>query len=80
VSMMLSEALTKRASDLHIEPQEKNLRVRYRVDGRLQEALTIPKKNQNAIIARLKIMSRLDITETRMPQDGRFKINLKIDK
>jgi len=77
VSMVLNEALNKRASDIHIEPQEHSLRVRYRVDGRLQEALNIPKKNQNAIIARLKIMSRLDITETRIPQDGRFKIEFK---
>lgn len=77
VSMILNEALTKRASDVHIEPQEKALRVRYRVDGRLQDAFNIPKKNQNAILARLKIMSRLDITETRLPQDGRFKIQFK---
>lgn len=77
VSMILNEALNKRASDIHIEPQEKSLRVRYRVDGNLQEALNIPKKNQNAIIARLKIMSTLDITETRLPQDGRFKIKFK---
>ncbi len=77
VSMILNEALNKRASDIHIEPQEGSLRVRYRVDGNLQEALNIPKKNQNAIIARLKIMSRLDITETRLPQDGRFKIKFK---
>lgn len=77
VSMILNEALNKRASDVHIEPQEASLRVRYRVDGNLQEALNIPKKNQNAIIARLKIMSGLDITETRLPQDGRFKIKFK---
>jgi type IV pilus assembly protein PilB len=51
--------------------------VRYRVDGRLQEALNVAKKNQNAIIARIKILSRLDITETRLPQDGRFKIKFR---
>lgn len=77
VSMILNEALSSRASDIHIEPQEKTLRVRYRIDGRLQEALTIPKRNQNAIIARLKIMSKLDITENRLPQDGRFKISFR---
>jgi len=77
VSMILNEALNKRASDIHIEPQERSLRVRYRVDGQLQEALNLPKSNQNAIIARVKIMSRLDITETRLPQDGRFKIKFK---
>ncbi len=77
VSLILNEAIKKRASDIHIEPCEKFLKVRYRIDGSLHDVLTLPKKNQNAIIARLKIMSRLDITETRMPQDGRFKINFE---
>ena len=77
VHLILIEALKKRASDIHIEPLEKSLRVRYRIDGNLQEALKIPKKNQNAVLARLKIMSGLDITESRMPQDGRFKIRLE---
>lgn len=77
VSLILNGAMKRRASDIHIEPCEKHLRVRYRVDGALQEALTLPKKNQNAVIARIKIMSKLDITETRSPQDGRFKINFE---
>ncbi len=77
VDLMLREALKKRASDIHIEPFEKDVRVRYRVDGALEEVLTIPKKNKNAVLTRLKIMSRLDITESRIPQDGRFKIRLK---
>ncbi|NQT32925.1 MAG: Flp pilus assembly complex ATPase component TadA [Candidatus Omnitrophica bacterium] len=77
VDLIISEASAKRASDIHVEPQEKSLRIRYRVDGELQEAFDLPKKNQNAIIARLKIMSNLDITETRVPQDGRFRIKLK---
>ena len=77
VSMILNEALTNRASDIHIEPQEGMLRVRYRIDGRLREALNVPKTNQNAIIARLKIMSEMDITENRIPQDGRFKIKFR---
>lgn len=77
VSMILNEALAKRASDIHIEPMEKNVRVRYRIDGDLQDAITIPKRNQNAIVARLKIMSKLDITENRLPQDGRFKISFR---
>lgn len=77
VSLILNEAIKKRASDIHIEPCEKFLKVRYRIDGNLHDVLTLPKKNQNAIIARLKIMSRLDITETRLPQDGRFKINFE---
>lgn len=77
VSLILNEAMRKRASDIHIEPAEKFLRVRYRIDGSLRDALTIPKKNQNAVLARLKIMSKLDITETRLAQDGRFKINFQ---
>lgn len=77
VSLILNEALKRRASDIHIEPQEDCLKVRYRIDGSLHDALSLPKKNQNAVIARIKIMSKLDITETRMPQDGRFKINFQ---
>ncbi|MFA6141782.1 MAG: GspE/PulE family protein [Candidatus Omnitrophota bacterium] len=77
VGLILNEAMKRRASDIHIEPSEKFLRVRYRVDGTLHEALTLPKKNQNAVIARVKIMSKLDITETRIPQDGRFKISFE---
>ncbi len=74
VNLILLEALKKRASDIHVEPEESELRVRYRIDGNLHEALKIPKKNQNAVLARLKIMSGMDITESRVPQDGRFKI------
>ena len=76
VDLMLAEALKKRASDIHIEPCEKELKIRYRIDGRLHDVFSLPKRNQNAILARLKIMSRLDITESRLPQDGRFKIKL----
>lgn len=77
VNLILNEAMKRRSSDIHIEPREKSLMVRYRVDGNLEDALTLPKKNQNAIIARLKIMSGLDITETRIPQDGRFTISFE---
>ena len=77
VSLILNEAIKKRASDIHIEPCEKFLKVRYRIDGSLHDVLTLPKKNQNAVLARIKIMSKLDITETRMPQDGRFKISFE---
>jgi type IV pilus assembly protein PilB len=77
VSLTLNEALKRRAGDIHIEPCEKSLRIRYRIDGGLVDALTLPKKNQNAVIARVKIMSKLDITETRIPQDGRFKISFE---
>lgn len=74
VDLLLREAMKKRASDIHIEPFENRIRVRYRVDGHMQEEFTIPKKNQSALLTRLKIMSKLDITENRIPQDGRFKI------
>lgn len=76
VNLMIMEALNRRASDIHIEPQEHDLRIRYRIDGNLQDVLRIPRKNQNAVIARIKIMSCLDITESRLPQDGRFKVKL----
>ncbi|MBN2121113.1 MAG: type II/IV secretion system protein [Candidatus Omnitrophica bacterium] len=76
VDLVVTEALNRRASDIHIEPEEERVRVRYRVDGVLHEIFILPKKNQNAIVARLKIMSGLNITETRIPQDGRFKVRL----
>ena len=77
VNLMITEALQTRASDIHVEPQENSLRVRYRIDGALREAFILPKKDQNAVITRLKIMSGLDITEWRVPQDGRFRIHLR---
>ena len=77
VDLIVSEGLNRRASDIHIEPEEDRIKVRYRIDGVLHEAFTLPKKNQNAIIARLKIMSSLNITESRVPQDGRFKVRLE---
>jgi len=76
VDLMISEAVKKRASDIHIEPSERDLKVRYRIDGQLYDAFRLPKKNQNAIIARIKIISGLNITESRLPQDGRFKARL----
>ncbi|MBI4431903.1 MAG: Flp pilus assembly complex ATPase component TadA [Candidatus Omnitrophica bacterium] len=76
VDLLLREAFKRRASDIHIEPFENIVRVRYRVDGGLEQVLTIPKKNQNAVLTRLKILSKLDITENRIPQDGRFKTRL----
>lgn len=77
VDLLIREALKKRASDIHIEPFERTVKVRYRIDGNLEDALIIPKKNQNGVVARIKIMSRMDITENRVPQDGRFKIKLQ---
>ncbi len=76
VNMILLNAIKKGASDIHIEPYEKRLRVRYRVDGVLAEEMTPPLKLKAAIVSRLKIMSSLDIAERRLPQDGRIKLKL----
>lgn len=77
VDLIVSESLSNRASDIHVEPQKESVRVRYRIDGILHTVHTLPKKNQNAVISRMKIMSGLNITESRIPQDGRFKIRAK---
>ena len=77
VDLVITEAIRQRVSDIHIEPQEKNLRIRYRIDGKLHDVFDLPKKNQKAIMTRIKIMSNLDITETRVPQDGRFRVKSK---
>jgi len=74
VNMILVEALRTGASDIHIEPMEKRLRLRYRVDGALAERPGPPKNLQSAVISRVKIMADLDIAERRIPQDGRFNI------
>jgi type IV pilus assembly protein PilB len=74
VDTIISEALKNRASDIHFEPFLDRVRIRYRIDGVLNEFFTVPKKIQNALVARLKIMSNLDITQRRLPQDGRFKV------
>ena len=73
---ILLNAIKKGASDIHVEPYERVLRVRYRVDGVLEEEMTPPAKLKNAISSRLKIMSALDIAERRLPQDGRIKLKL----
>jgi type IV pilus assembly protein PilB len=72
--MVLFDAIRRGASDLHWEPYEKELRIRFRIDGVLHEMLTPPKRLEPAIISRLKIMSDLDIAERRLPQDGRIKL------
>lgn len=77
VNLILLEAHKRRASDIHIEPTERSLKIRYRIDGVLHDILTLPKKSQNAIIARIKILSKLDITQTYLPQDGRFKVKIE---
>ncbi|MEZ4257035.1 MAG: type IV-A pilus assembly ATPase PilB [Polyangiales bacterium] len=76
VNAILLNAIKKRASDIHIEPYEKSLRVRYRIDGVLHEEMKPPMQLKNAISSRLKIMSSLDIAERRLPQDGRIKLKL----
>jgi type IV pilus assembly protein PilB len=76
VNLILTDAIKKRASDIHIEPYEKSFRVRYRIDGVLQEVMKPPMKLKNAITSRIKIMSEMDIAERRLPQDGRIKIKL----
>ncbi len=76
VSLIIIEAFRKRASDIHIEPMEKKLRVRYRIDGVLQEVDSPPKRLQAAIIQRIKIMSNMKIAEKRVCQDGRIQINV----
>ena len=76
VNLVIKEALRQRASDIHIEPQEAGMRVRFRIDGILQDILTIPKESKNAVGVRIKLMANLDITNTQTPQDGRFKMKV----
>lgn len=76
VNLIIFEAVKARASDIHIEPYEKELRVRYRIDGILYDSLTPPKQYQAAITSRVKIMANLNIAEKRLPQDGRIKIKI----
>ncbi len=73
---IIAVALKKGASDIHIEPMEKGLRVRYRIDGVLRQEMMLPKKVQLPLVSRVKIISRLDITERRMPQDGRITLKM----
>ena len=80
VNTLLAEAVKVGASDIHIEPYEKSMRVRYRIDGVLAEVMEPPIKLKNAIISRLKIMSELDIAERRIPQDGRIKLKIGAKK
>src|SRR5438128_9097532 len=74
VNVVLMSAIQKGASDIHIEPYDKELRVRYRIDGILYNIMAPPMKYRDAIVSRIKIMSKLDIAEKRLPQDGRIKI------
>lgn len=77
VNLLINEAVNAKASDIHIEPLDKKIRVRFRIDGSLKEVAALPKVHFNAILTRIKIMSFLDITENRIPQDGRFKTKLE---
>src|SRR6266852_5377539 len=74
VNLILTDAVRRGASDIHVEPYEKELRVRFRIDGVLQNVMTPPMKLKDAITSRIKIMSKLDISEKRLPQDGRIMI------
>jgi type IV pilus assembly protein PilB len=77
VNAIIGEAIRDGASDIHVEPYEKTLRLRYRIDGVLQEKPAPPKTFQNAIISRIKILSEMDIAEKRLPQDGRFRVRME---
>ncbi|MGH7262312.1 MAG: type IV-A pilus assembly ATPase PilB [Candidatus Rokuibacteriota bacterium] len=82
VNLILTDAIRRGSSDIHLEPYEKVFRVRYRIDGVLQEMMAPPKRLEPALLSRVKIMSNLDIAERRLPQDGRIKIrysNREID-
>jgi type IV pilus assembly protein PilB len=76
VNLVIKEAIKQRASDIHMEPTEQDMRIRYRIDGILQDILNIPKDSEGAVVIRLKIMARLDITSNQTPQDGRFKMRI----
>ena len=77
VNLMLSEAIARGASDIHLEPYEKSFRVRYRIDGVLYDVMQPPIRLKAALSSRLKIMAELDIAERRLPQDGRIKLKVK---
>jgi type IV pilus assembly protein PilB len=76
VNALLTDAIRKRASDIHVEPYEKMLRVRFRIDGLLYEIMQPPLRLKNAMTSRIKVMAQLDIAERRLPQDGRIKMKL----
>ena len=76
INLLISGAVRERASDIHVEPFEREVRVRYRIDGVLYEKFSVPRSQQAAVISRIKIMANLNIAEHRLPQDGRIKIRL----
>jgi type IV pilus assembly protein PilB len=79
VNVLLVDSLRRGASDIHVEPYEKDFRIRFRIDGVLYDVMHPPMKMRDPLISRLKIMSKLDISEKRLPQDGRIKIKVKVD-
>src|SRR3989454_473654 len=78
VNLILSNALKRGASDIHVEPYEKEFRIRFRIDGVLYEIMKPPLKLRDAVTSRIKIMAKLDISEKRLPQDGRIKLKMKL--
>jgi len=78
-NVLLIDALKRGASDIHIEPYEKEFRVRFRIDGILYNVMALPMKLRDPLTSRMKIMAKLDIAEKRLPQDGRIKIRLKVE-
>ena len=79
VNIMLTDAIKRGASDIHVEPYEKNYRVRYRIDGLLHEVMNPPQRLKDAITSRIKILAKLDIAEKRLPQDGRIRMKARIE-
>jgi type IV pilus assembly protein PilB len=79
VNLIMTDAIKRGASDIHVEPYEKEFRVRFRVDGILYEIMNPPLKLKDAITSRLKILAKLDISEKRLPQDGRIKLKMKLN-
>ncbi|MFC1475331.1 GspE/PulE family protein [Candidatus Zixiibacteriota bacterium] len=77
VNLIISKAVKEKASDIHFEPEENRLRIRYRVDGMMREEAAPPKSMQNELLSRIKISSNLDVSEKRLPQDGRYMMNIE---
>jgi len=79
VNIMLTDAIKRGASDIHVEPYEKSFRVRYRIDGLLREVMNPPQRLKDAIISRIKVLAKLDIAEKRLPQDGRIRLKARVE-
>ncbi len=77
VNSLVTQALSQRATDIHVEPVEKQVRIRYRIDGALQEGAPLPKASLQSVLSRIKVMAGMDIAERRIPQDGRIEVELQ---